>query len=95
MLGICRKSGNTVIGTEQLCDAIRKDPSRIYLAVAACDVSENTKKRLSDKCSYYGVNLIFTPLTAAELGTAVGKRSLAAAVGITDAGLAEAVLKKS
>ena len=95
MLGICKKAGHAVIGTELVCDAIRKNQGRVKLAAVACDASENTKKKLSDKCAYYGIKLIFLPLTTAELGAAMGKSSASAAVGITDAGLAEAVMKKA
>ena len=94
MLGICKKAGHAVCGTEQICEALRKKEKSIYLAVCACDLSDNTKKRLNDKCTYYGAKIIFSELTAAELGTAVGKSGVTAAVGITDEGLAAAVKKK-
>ncbi len=95
MLGICKKAGQTVIGTEQVCDAVRKKAEWVRLTAVACDISQNTRKKLSDKCAYYGVKLIFLPLTAGELGAAVGKSGSVATVAITDAGLADAVIKKA
>lgn len=95
MLGICKKAGHAVCGTEQICEALRKKDKRIYLTVAASDISDNTKKKLSDKCAYYGAKIIFLELTAAELGTAVGKSGTTAAIGITDEGLCAAVENKA
>ena len=91
LVGICKKSGHAICGTEQICDAIRKSPERIALVLAAGDASGNTKKRLTDKCAYYGVKLIIAEISIAELGDALGKSSAVAAVAVDDAGLAGAI----
>ena len=49
-----------------------------------------TDKRLSDRTAFYGVKLIRTELTAAEIGAATGK-SLVAAMAISDESMASAV----
>ena len=94
MIGICKKAGHAICGTEMVCEALRKGSGAVFLSLVACDASENTKKKLSDKCRFYGVKLIATPLTGSELGDAVGKSGTVAAVAITDAGLSAAVEKK-
>ncbi len=94
MIGICKKAGRAICGTEMVLDAVRKGDGKIRLVIAAGDASDNTKKKLADKSAYYGVKIIFTQLTSAELGGAVGKSGAVAAVGVTDGGLAAAIEKK-
>lgn len=94
LVGICKKSGHAICGTEQICDAIRKDPARIALVLTAADASDNTRKKLADKCAYYGVRLIVAELGISELGDALGKSSAVAAVAVDDAGLAHAIESK-
>ena len=94
MIGLCKKAGHAVCGTELVCEALRRGDKKVRLVIGAQDASDNTKKKLTDKCAYYGTKIIFVPLTAEELGGAVGKSGATAAVGITDAGLAEATEKK-
>ena len=65
-------------------------PCAVFLA---CDASENTKKRVGNCCTYYEIPLYLSPLTGAELGSAIGRTGITAAVGITDMGLADALKK--
>ena len=55
-LGLCRKAGKLICGTPLICDALRsaKKPCAVIMA---SDNSENTQKKLSDKCAFYGVPL--------------------------------------
>jgi ribosomal protein L7Ae-like RNA K-turn-binding protein len=92
MIGICKKAGRAVCTTEQVCEALKK--GGVCAVLCASDASDNTKKRLNDKCKYYGAKIIDLPLTCDELGSAVGKSGSVAAVGITDAGLCAAVENK-
>ena len=94
MIGICKKAGCAVCTTEQVCEALKKGKNGVCAVLCAADASENTKKRLNDKCKYYGARIIDLPLTCSELGSAVGKSGAVAAVGITDAGLCAAVENK-
>ena len=77
-----------------VCEAVRKGSAEQMLVLVACDASENTKKKLSDKCRFYGVRLLTPPLSGSELGDALGKSGTVAAVAIDDAGLSAAVEKK-
>ncbi len=94
MIGICKKAGRAVCTTEQVCEALKKGKNAVCAVLVAADASDNTKKRLNDKCKYYGTRIIDLPLTSAELGLAVGKSGSVAAVGITDEGLCAAVENK-
>jgi len=93
-VGLGAKAGAIVCGTEQICDALRKEKKKPFLVIEAKDTSENTHKRLNDKCSYYGVRLVKIDADTVALGYAVGKRSAVAAVGITDEGICRAIDKK-
>ena len=64
------------------------------LVLLASDAAKNAKKKLTDKCSFYNVELQKVPLDTAQLALAVGKRGAVAAVGVTNEGLARAVKAK-
>ncbi|MBQ2988776.1 MAG: ribosomal L7Ae/L30e/S12e/Gadd45 family protein [Clostridia bacterium] len=87
-IGLARKAGKLISGTDFVCEEIRKN--KIFLVVCAGDVSDNTKKRISDCCAYYHIKLHFTDITKEMLGGAIGK-SFAACVGITDYHLSELI----
>ncbi len=89
-IGLCRRAGKLICGVDLICTELRKN-QKIQIVLAACDVSDNTKKKLNDKCKFYGVTLIFLPYTAEELAAAVGKDAPIGAVAITDAKLMQSV----
>ncbi|MBO4353409.1 MAG: ribosomal L7Ae/L30e/S12e/Gadd45 family protein [Clostridia bacterium] len=81
-IGLGKKAGKIVFGTDAVCDAIRE--GKMLLVLIASDASENSKKRITNCASYYKVKTE-TPdgLTTATLGTSIG-RSPTACIGITD-----------
>ena len=83
-IGLARKAGKVIVGTDAVCDEIRKN--KIMLVLSAADISDNTKKKISDCCSYYNVKLHSCKLSKEELGHAIGK-PFAACIGITDQNL--------
>lgn len=89
-IGLCKRAGKLICGTPLICTELHKGGA-VCAVLAASDASDNTKKKLKDKCNFYGVRLIFLPYTAEELARAVGKDSLISAVAITDAQLYRAV----
>ena len=100
MIGICRRAGKTVIGTDMVCEHLRKrgkksieDEKIDILVLEAADTSENTHKKLSDKCIFYNVKHIRLQLEGAALGKAVGK-DYAAAIAVNDANMCRAILEK-
>ena len=87
-IGLAKKAGKVISGTDSVCDEIRKN--KIFLVLCACDVSENTKKKISDCCKYYQITLRFPEFPKETLGKAIGK-SFSACVGITDQNLSELI----
>ena len=87
-IGLARKAGKLISGTDFVCDGIRQ--KKIFLVVCAGNVSDNTKKKISDCCAYYHTMLYITEISKEMLGHAIGK-SFAACVGITDNNLSELI----
>ncbi len=87
-LGLCQKAGKTVCGTPMICEAMRRGGiKRPLVVLEASDTSENTHKRLTDKCKFYGVRHERIACTAQTLSSALGKSAGIAAVAVTDEGL--------
>lgn len=91
MLGLCAKAGKLIWGVPPVCRALRA-PSPPRLVLYSHTASQNSKKRITDKCSYYRVPSAEIPISTEELAKYTGKSGAVAAVGITDEGLARAVL---
>ena len=95
-LGLCAKAGKLITGTPLICEALKAKkgrPGGVLLVLAASDNAENTEKRLSDRCAYYGVRLVCTEFTGIELSRALGKSSRVAAVAVTEENLCHLVEK--
>jgi len=90
MLGLAMRAGRVVIGCEQVIVALRKK-GRIALALVASDASSATKKKITAKCEFYGVDLIELQLDASALGDLLGKTYAPAVVGIADEGFAREI----
>ena len=105
MVGLCRKAGKAVIGTDMVCDHLRARSEKRgdrnnknageteLLVLEGADTSENTHKKISDKCVYYNVKHIKLTSSCEALGKAVGKRATAA-VAIADASFCRAILSR-
>ncbi len=93
MLGLCRKAGKIIIGVPMVCTALRseKPPAAVFISD---NCSENTEKRVRDKCSFYKIPCYVLPLSTDELAVAAGKKSSVGAVAVTDAKMADAVIVK-
>lgn len=93
-IGLAAKAGKLVYGTPMICDALAGKGKKTVLVLEASDTSENTRKRLNDKCLFYNIMLTTVPLDMEELSSSVGKKSLIAAVAVCDEGLAKVILAK-
>ncbi|MBQ8576793.1 MAG: ribosomal L7Ae/L30e/S12e/Gadd45 family protein [Clostridia bacterium] len=95
LLGIAKKAGKVIAGTNLTAEAVRSGaPAKMPHAVfVACDASENTKKRITNCCTYYEVPFYEIPLDTASVGNAIGKSGSISVVGVTDRGLADALVK--
>lgn len=91
-VGLCARARKLVMGTPMVCEALRKGGKYPPLAVLeASDTSDNTHAKLSSKCAYYRTPLYRLPVTTDELGHAIGKSGLVAAVAVTDEQLLRAL----
>ena len=92
-LGLCARARKLVMGTPMVCEAVRDPKAPVVAVLEASDTSDNTHKRLSDKCAFYGVPLYRIAADTSRLGRTVGKTGAVAAVGITDENLYKALAK--
>ena len=84
-LGLCVRAGKVIFGVPMICDAMRKGGKNSPTVVfEASDTSENTHKRISDKCEYYKIKHIKLSIGGEELAAALGKTAFLAAVAVTD-----------
>lgn len=96
VIGICRGAGKAIIGVPMICEHLRSLKSadaQDVIVIEASDTSENTGKKISDKCAYYKVQHYKIGSDCLSLGGAVGKGAVAA-VAITDKNLCCAVKKQ-
>ena len=79
-LGICTCARKISYGETLLKDIKNK---KVYFVVVASDASENSKKRLIDKCTFYKCEYAII-LDKASITKAVGRVDLISGVGIKD-----------
>ena len=91
-LGLCAKAGRLIIGVPMVCEALRRKGD-VRLVIEAADTSDNTHKKLCDKCAFYKVEKIKIDADGGLLASAVGKSAVIGAVAITDEGLAQMIKK--
>ncbi len=91
-LGLARRAGKTVHGTPLICTALatKKPPCLVIMSLGA---SQNTQKKLKNKCSFYNVPLLTVEADTDVLAHAVGKSGDMAAVAVTDEGFARELCK--
>lgn len=87
MLGLARRSGNVVIGYDGVCGALKN--KAVCLVLVSKDCSDNTKKRITDKCRYYMAEYIMFGISS-RLGKAVGCGDVAV-LAVTDGNFATAI----
>jgi ribosomal protein L7Ae-like RNA K-turn-binding protein len=92
MLGFAMRAGRLIIGTELVCSAMAKDgkdkPKVVLLSNSA---SAGTKKKISTKAEFYGVDYFEINLDSDELGRLLGKLYAPATLAITDDGFAREI----
>ncbi len=89
LLGLAQKAGKAACGGFSAEQAVKSGQAKI--AVIATDASANTKIKFHNMCQWYHVPAIeFSE--KASLGHCLGKEDKAV-MAVTDAGLADAVLK--
>ena len=87
-LGLCVGAGAAIIGVPLICAAMKKGGAKApKMVFEASDSSDNTHKRISDRCAFYGVKQIRLGCDGMALAAAVGKSSSVAALAVTDENL--------
>ena len=89
-LGIAFSAGSLISGEEMVVKAVRS--GKVSLVIIAEDLSENTYKKVTDKCRFYNVECLQKG-TSEEIGQAIGK-SFRKVIGITDRNFAKALQNK-
>lgn len=90
MLSIAAKAGKIVSGGFMTERAIQDGSAD--LVIIAGDASENTRKKFTDKCTYYNISyrILRDSIT---LGRMIGKQSRTT-VAVTDSGLASQIISR-
>lgn len=89
-LGIGYRARLLISGEEFVIEGIRK--GNVCLVLLANDASDNSKKKILDKCKYYNVEAIMD-YSSDELSKAIGKENRMV-IGITSKKFAQSLLKK-
>lgn len=87
-LGLASRAKKIVTG-DMLLPAIQS--KSVALVLIASDASENTKKKYSDKCSYYGIDF-YSIEDSETMNRAIGKNNRMT-IGISDKGFAQKMLE--
>lgn len=86
LLGLAMRARKLVTG-DKLIPGIQNQS--VKLVLIASDASDNTKKKLTDKCSYYGIEWLMIE-DSNELSHAIGKVNRMA-VGVIDEGFSKKI----
>lgn len=76
VIGLAKRAGKIEFGAENAVKAIRNGRAK-YVLIAE-DVSDNTRKMISDKAKFYSVNYETVDIGMAALGKAIGRKNCAA-----------------
>lgn len=86
LIGLAMRAGKMITGEELTIGDIRRQKAKIVFV--ASDASENTRKKIKDKSSYYEVPC-FELFSEEEITQMIGKPRKV--IGITDTGIAKKV----
>ena len=89
MLGLAKRAGKVSTGSF-ICEKMIKSKSA-KLIVLAVDAAENTKKAITNSCSFHNIKIIeYSDMSA--LGRAVGASAPRAVISVNDSNFANAIL---
>ncbi|SDY70555.1 Ribosomal protein L7Ae [Evansella caseinilytica] len=84
-LGLIQRAGKLISGEELVTKAIQK--KKVFFVLVSEDASENTKKKILNKCDYYNIPCAVKG-DRSSIGRAVGKEERVV-IGVGDAGFAK------
>ena len=88
-LGLCARARALACGTALVCESVRSNKAKLVLLSDAA--SQNTIKRVTNCCAYYGVRLVTADVSCERLGGCIGKRGRVSCVAISDENFARAI----
>ncbi|MEK8130188.1 YlxQ family RNA-binding protein [Paenibacillus filicis] len=88
-LGLAMRAGKIITGEEAVIESVRSGEAK--LVIVAEDASENTLKKINDKCSHYQVP-IHQYGSREQLGGSIGKETRVV-IAVADEGFARLLLK--
>lgn len=92
MLGFAMRAGRLVLGTEQVCLSMAQVGERRPKLILLCpDASDATKKKITVKSDFYGLDRIEIPIDSSALGALLGKTYAPMTVAVTDERFAEEI----
>ena len=89
LIGMAARARKIAVGSIAI-EAIRSRKAK--LAILSEDASDRTKKQVTNKCDFYGVNLVYAD-SREMLSNAIGKSNIVL-VAILDEGLAKGIVEK-
>ena len=92
LIGIAKKAGKVIGGTDMVADRIREKRNAVKAVLISCDASENTLKKIINTTTFYKVPAVRTNIDKAMLAKITGSMGERSVIGITDDGLAKAIM---
>ena len=87
-LGLAYKAKKIAIGTDLSIEKMRQ--KKAVMILLASDASENTQKKIRDKASYYGIDVMDT-FTSEQLSKPIGKGQIKV-IAILDEGFKKIII---
>jgi ribosomal protein L7Ae-like RNA K-turn-binding protein len=88
LLGLANRARKCISGEELVVKEVRRGKAK--LVIVSSDASDNTKKKLTDKCNTYSVPLYFV-LDRESLGQSIGKAQRVV-IAVLDDGFAKKLI---
>ena len=88
LLGMATRARKLISGEEQVLQSIQKE--KVNLVICTTNSSENTVKKIKNKCEYYEIPFI-QQFTTEEVSQAIGKRR--SIIAIADQGFTKSLMK--
>ena len=94
LIGIAKKAGKVIGGTDMVAEKMREKKNAVKAVFISCDASANSVKRITNTASYYRVLAIQLKIDKAMLGKITGSAGEKSVIGVTDEGLAKAIISR-
>ena len=93
LAGISRKAGKMTLGSEKTLESIRsRKQNSVKVILMASDASDNTRKKINNCAGFYGVPVVNLETDKATFGQKMGVFGELSVAGISDSGLASAII---